>query len=285
MDASDALRILETERERGVKLFAQAASIDELDRAQIAVLGRKAPLSDVQRALGAMSGEDRRTVGKSANETRDTLQAALVDRRSALDTESDALLLEADRVDLTLPGRRQRAGSLHPFTLIQYEIVDIFTRMGYRVVEGPEVEDDWHSFDALNIPRDHPARTSMDTTFVDVPGHPELLLRPHTSPVQIRTMESQSPPAHVVAPGRVFRNEEITARNMPVFHQVEALAVDEGITFADMKGTIETFLRALLGPDRRVRLTPAFFPFVEPGAQADVSCFVCEGTGCRTCSF
>ena len=155
--------------------------------------------------------------------------------------------------------------------------------MGYRVVEGPEVEDEWHNFDALNIPSDHPARTSMDTTFLDVAGHPELVLRTHTSPMQIRTMQSQAPPVYVIVPGRVYRNEEITAKNMPVFHQVEGLAVDEGISFADLKGTVETFYRELLGAEREVRLTPSFFPFVEPGCQVEVSCFVCDGSGCRTC--
>jgi phenylalanyl-tRNA synthetase alpha chain len=194
-------------------------------------------------------------------------------------------LLDADRIDLSLPGRALRHGSLHPFTIIQYEIVDIFTRMGYTVVEGPEVEDAWHNFDALNIPPDHPARTSMDTTFVDVPDHPELLLRTHTSPMQIRTMETQDPPIHVVVPGRVFRNEEVTAKNMPVFHQVEGLAIDESITFADLKGTLETFYRALLGEERVLRFSPSFFPFVEPGATSEVSCFVCGGSGCRTCAF
>ena len=168
---------------------------------------------------------------------------------------------------------------------MQYEIVDIFTRMGYRVVEGPEVETEWYNFDALNFASDHPARTLMDTIYLDVPGESGLLLRTHTSPMQIRTMEAQPPPVHVVVPGRVYRNEEITAKNMPVFHQVEGLAVDEGIAFSDLKGTVETFYRALLGPEREVRLTPSFFPFVEPGAQVDVSCFVCGGKGCRTCAF
>ncbi|HEY7477351.1 MAG TPA: phenylalanine--tRNA ligase subunit alpha, partial [Actinomycetota bacterium] len=163
------------------------------------------------------------------------------------------------------------------------EIVEIFTRMGYRVVEGAEVEDEWHSFDALNIPPDHPARTSMDTTYVDVPGHPELLLRPHTSPMQIRTLETQAPPIAIVVPGRVYRNEEITAKNMPVFHQVEGLLVDEGITFADLKGTLEEVARGLFGRERRIRFTPSYFPFVEPGAQIGVSCFLCDGTGCRVC--
>jgi phenylalanyl-tRNA synthetase alpha chain len=192
----------------------------------------------------------------------------------------------------TRPARRSRpssrlAGPTSSATrrLIEYEIVDIFTRMGYRVVEGPEVEDEWHNFDALNIPPDHPARTSMDTTFVDVPGHPELLLRTHTSPVQIRTLESQEPPVYVVVPGRVYRNEAVDASHMPIFHQVEGLVVDEGITFSDLKGTLETFYRALLGEDRTLRFSPSFFPFVEPGATSEVSCFNCDGSGCRTCAF
>jgi phenylalanyl-tRNA synthetase alpha chain len=279
------LRTLEAERARGLAAFDDARTLEELDAAQTSVLGRRAPFSEVQRSLGGLDHEGRRDVGAVANEVRTALQDRLAERRAQLQGEAEERLLAADRVDLTLPGRRARPGSLHPLTLIAAEIVEIFTRMGYRVVEGAEVEDEWHSFDALNIPPDHPARTSMDTTYVDVPGHPELLLRPHTSPMQIRTMETQEPPVFVVVPGRVFRNEEITAKNMPVFHQVEGLAVDEGISFADLKGTLETFYRELLGPERRIRMTPSFFPFVEPGAQVDVSCFVCGGDGCRTCAF
>jgi phenylalanyl-tRNA synthetase alpha chain len=276
---------VERELERGRRAFREASSVEELETARIAILGRKSPLNDVQRALGSLDVEERKTLGRIVNEARSTLTEAAASRRAELDADAEAALVSADRADLTLPGRRPRTGSLHPFPLIEYEIVDIFTRMGYRVVEGPEVEDEWHSFDALNIPPDHPARTSMDTTYVDVPGHPELLLRPHTSPMQIRTLESQQPPVHVVVPGRVYRNEEVTAKNMPVFHQVEGLVVDEGITFADLKGTVETFFRELLGEERRIRLTPSYFPFVEPGAQVDVSCFVCDGTGCKTCAF
>ena len=285
MDAAEAARILEAERERGARLFGEARTTEELDAAQISVLGRKAPFSEVQRVLGSLSEDERRAIGRAVNETRAVLERAVEERRTSLREESEAALLERDLVDLSLPGRRPRPGSLHPLTIIQYEICDIFARMGYRIVEGPEVEDEWHNFDALNIPADHPARTSMDTTFVDVPGHPELLLRTHTSPMQIRTMESQPPPVYVVVPGRVFRNEEITAKNMPVFHQIEGLAVDEGITFADLKGTLETFYRELLGEERRLRFTPSFFPFVEPGAQSEVSCFVCDGSGCKTCAF
>ncbi|HEY7399838.1 MAG TPA: phenylalanine--tRNA ligase subunit alpha [Actinomycetota bacterium] len=285
MDAAEAARILDRERERGSALVRNARTTEDLEAAQIAILGRKAPFSEVQRALGTMAEDDRRAIGRVVNETRAELRRLLEERRGELREASDAALLEADRVDLTLPGRRLRTGSLHPLTSIQYEICGIFERLGYRVVEGPEVEDPWHNFDALNIPPDHPARTSMDTTFVEVPGQPDLLLRTHTSPMQIRTMESQPPPVFVVVPGRVYRNEEVTAKNMPVFHQLEGLAVAEGITFADLKGTLETFYRELLGAERRLRFTPSFFPFVEPGAQSEVSCFVCDGSGCRTCAF
>ena len=284
MDPTEAARILDQELERGRAMIAAAGSVEALDEAKIAVLGRKAPIAWVQSSLGSLPTDARRDLGRRTNEAFSELRSALESRRAELEEGSDEQLLAADRIDVTLPGRRQRGGSLHPLTIVEAEIVDIFTRMGYRVVEGPEVEDDWHNFDALNIPADHPARTSMDTTFLDVPGHPELLLRTHTSPMQIRTMETQDPPVYVIVPGRVYRNEEITAKNMPVFHQVEGLVVDEGISFADLKGTLETFYRALLGREREVRLTPSFFPFVEPGCQVEVSCFVCGGSGCRTCA-
>ena len=283
IDADEALRTLDEELERGRRAIGEASSLDDLRAAETAVLGRKAPLAEVGRSLPTLPEEERPRVGQRTHDVRETLRALVEQRRAELTTEREAKLLEAERIDVTLPGRRLRPGSLHPLTIMQYEIVDIFTRMGYRVVEGTEVEDEWHNFDALNIPPEHPARTMMDTVYLDVPGHPELLLRTHTSPMQIRTMEAGPPPVYVIVPGRVFRNEQITAKNMPVFHQVEGLAVDEGITFADLKGTLETFYRELLGPEREVRLTPSFFPFVEPGAQVEVSCFVCGGIGCRTC--
>jgi phenylalanyl-tRNA synthetase alpha chain len=282
-DPEELLATLERELERGRSLIAAASSLDALEAAETTILGRKSSFSAVQRGLGGLPEKVRKRVGQGTNEVREALQAALAVRRRELEAERDSHILDADRIDVTLPGRRPRPGSKHPLTIVQDEIVDIFTRMGYEVVEGPEVETEWYNFDALNIPPDHPARTMMDTAFLDVPGHPELVLRTHTSPMQIRTMEARQPPVYVVVPGRVFRNEEITAKNMPVFHQVEGLAVDEGITFADLKGTVETFYRALLGPERQVRLTPSFFPFVEPGAQVEVSCFVCAGEGCRTC--
>lgn len=285
MDPTEAVGILDEQLERGRALIAAAGTIEALEEAKVALLGRKAPISSVQSSLGSLQPDVRRDLGRRTNEAFAELRTALEARRVEIEEGGDLERLEADRVDVTLPGRRLRGGSLHPLTIVEAEIVDIFTRIGYRVVEGPEVEDEWHNFDALNIPPDHPARTSMDTTFLDVPDHPELVLRTHTSPMQIRTMENQEPPVYVIVPGRVYRNEEITAKNMPVFHQVEGLAVDEGISFADLNGTLLTFYRELLGPEREVRLTPSFFPFVEPGCQVEVSCFVCGGSGCRTCAY
>jgi phenylalanyl-tRNA synthetase alpha chain len=285
MDSQEMLGILDDAREEGLRAIREARSIDDVEAASVRILGRKSRIAEVQRAIGSLPPEARGDVGQRVNAARSELEKAVETRRAELQLAAEDALLSEDRVDLTLPGRRPRPGSLHPFSLIESEIVEIFTRMGYRVVEGPEVEDEWHNFDALNIPPDHPARTSMDTTFVDVPGHPELVLRTHTSPMQIRMLESEGAPVYVVVPGRVYRNEEATAKNMPIFHQVEGLAVDEGITFADLKGTLEAFYRALLGEERQIRLTPSFFPFVEPGAQVDVSCFVCGGSGCKTCAF
>ncbi|HYU92182.1 MAG TPA: phenylalanine--tRNA ligase subunit alpha [Actinomycetota bacterium] len=280
MDPQEARRILEEERERGLSMIARADSSEALEAAKVGVLGRKSPFSQVQRSLGSFGPEDRKRLGMAANELRDALQAALDERRRLLAGAEEARLLEGDRIDVTLPGRRLRTGSLHPLTIVEDEMVGIFTRMGYRVEEGPEIEDDWHNFEALNIPRDHPARTMKDSLYVEIPG---LLLRTETSAVQIRTMESQDPPVYIVAPGRTYRREAVDATHLSVFHQVEGLAVDEGISFADLKGTLETFARALFGPDRRVRMNPDYFPFVEPGCQVAVSCFKCDGTGCAVC--
>jgi phenylalanyl-tRNA synthetase alpha chain len=280
MEPNDARRILDEEVARGRGLIAEAGSADALEAAKVAVLGRKAPIGQVQRSLGGMSPEDRREIGRLTNEAFTALREALEARSAELEEGADAVLLEADAVDVTLPGRRPRPGSLHPLTLVERRLVEVFTRMGYRVAEGPEIEDDWHNFEALNIPRDHPARTMKDSLYVDLPG---LLLRTETSAVQIRTMESQEPPVFIVAPGRTYRRETPDATHGSVFHQVEGLAVDEGISFADLRGTLEAFARELFGERTRVRMTPDYFPFVEPGCQVAVSCFVCDGVGCRVC--
>ena len=280
MDPSDARRILEEERARGRALIGRAGSIEELDRTKTGVLGRKAPVSEVQRTIGSLPEDERRELGRLTNEVLAELRAEVENRRAELEGGADAELLSADAVDVTLSGRRPRPGSFHPLTLVEDRMVDVFTRMGYRVAEGPEIEDEWHNFEALNIPPDHPARTMKDSLYVDVPG---MLLRTETSAVQIRTMESQDPPVYVVAPGRTYRRDTPDATHGTVFHQVEGLAVDEGISFADLRGTLEAFARELFGTNTRVRMTPDYFPFVEPGCQVAVSCFVCDGAGCRVC--
>jgi phenylalanyl-tRNA synthetase alpha chain len=283
MDAGEMIEALEAERARGLEAFSGAATLADLDVAATSIMGRKSRSAEIQKSLGSLSAEDRRTVGKVANDVRAALQGALDARRSELEAQSEATLLVADGLDMSLPGRRRGRGSLHPLSLAEDQIIDIFQALGYRVVEGPEIEDDWHNFEALNIPPDHPARTMKDSLYPAVPGHPELVLRTETSAAQIRTMQSQDPPVYVVHPGRVYRRETMDATHLPVFHQVECLAVDEGITFADLKGTLEALVKALFGQERRVRLVPAYFPFVEPGAEVGVSCFKCEGAGCRVC--
>jgi phenylalanyl-tRNA synthetase alpha chain len=283
LDPDQALRTLDGELARGKALVEAASTIDELDAAEVAVLGRKSPFSSVQRGLGSLPDHHRRRVGQTTNTVRESLRAAIAARRTALEALREEELLRADRVDVTLPGRRPWSGSLHPLTVTEYRIVDIFTGMGYRVVEGPEVETEHYNFDALNIPPDHPARTEKDTIYLGVPGRTDVLLRTETSAMQIRTMERQDPPVYVIAPGRVFRQDTPDPTHTSVFHQVEGLAVDEGLTMADLKGTLEAFTRAMFGPERRVAFYPDFFPFVEPGAQLAVSCFVCDGRGCRTC--
>jgi phenylalanyl-tRNA synthetase alpha chain len=283
MDTAEMSRTLEREFARGREAFAAAPTLEELEAASVSILGRRSALGEVQRSLGSLDEEQRREFGKRVNETRQALVEVRDGRRTTLEEAAEAELLAADAVDLSLPGRRAPAGSLHPMTLVENEIVDVFLRLGFRVAEGPEIEDDWHNFQALNIPLDHPARTMRDTLYVSIPGHPELLLRTETSAVQIRTMESQPPPVYIVAPGRVYRRETADATHLAVFAQVEALVVDEGITFADLKGTLEAMVKGLFGQERRIRFTPSYFPFVEPGAQIGVTCFRCGGVGCATC--
>jgi phenylalanyl-tRNA synthetase alpha chain len=280
MDPGEARRMLEEELARGREMIAAAGSLDALAESQVSLLGRKSRVAEVQRALASLPEDARRELGKRTNEAFAELRAAVERRREELERGADAVLLGADSIDMTLPGRRPRAGSLHPLTLVEDRIVEVFTRMGYRVAEGPELEDEWHNFEALNIPPDHPARTMKDSLYVDAPG---LLLRTETSAVQIRTMESQPPPVYVVVPGRTYRRETPDATHGSVFSQVEGLAVDEGISFADLKGTLEAFAHEMFGERTRVRISPDYFPFVEPGCQAAVSCFACDGAGCRVC--
>jgi phenylalanyl-tRNA synthetase alpha chain len=256
----------------------RAASLRELEEARIKYLGKRGALTQLLRALPALPVAERPVVGREANEAKARIESELEARLTALEGVERRARLAAGQPDLTLPGRRVVPGGLHPLTRVHDEIVDVFTGMGFAVAEGPEVESDYYNFEALNIPKDHPARDMQDTFYVGG----EILLRTHTSPVQIRTMERQRPPVRIICPGRVYRRDaDIT--HSPVFHQVEGLAVDRGISMSDLKGTLELFAREMFGPDSRIRFRPSFFPFTEPSAEVDVLCFLCKGGGCRVC--
>jgi len=256
----------------------RAATRRDLDEVRVKYLGKRGVLTQLLRALPGLPPAERPLVGREANEAKAGIESELEARQTVLAGVERRARLAADRPDLTLPGRRVIPGGLHPLTQVHDEIVDVFTGMGFAVAEGPEVELDYYNFEALNIPKDHPARDMQDTFYVGG----EVLLRTHTSPVQIRTMERQKPPVRIICPGRVYRRDaDIT--HSPVFHQVEGLAVDRGISMGDLKGTLELFARELFGPDSRIRFRPSFFPFTEPSAEVDVLCFLCKGGGCRVC--
>jgi phenylalanyl-tRNA synthetase alpha chain len=266
----------------GVAAVAAAASLDDLDEIERVYLGKRSELLEVREAIGAAPPEERKLIGRAFGEARAAVSAALDKRRSALLSEG-ADAASGPALDLTLGGRGYRRGHLHLVTQVWRELEDIFVGLGYRVFGGPEVEDDWHNFEALNFPVGHPARAMQDTLYVKL-GEPEqVMLRTHTSPVQIRLMETLPLPIYAVMPGRTFRRDTPDARHSPVFHQIEALVVDRGITMGDLMGTIETFIRAVFGDDVRTRFLPSFFPFTEPSAELSFSCPFCSG-GCRVCS-
>ena len=285
MTTPDELRArLEASRTQGLATIEAAGDLASLEDAQVRVLGRKAELSAARSQLGALDEEGRRKLGRLANEVQAELERALGEKRSAFEAAERTERWERERIDVTLAGEAAPVGSLHPLTRTIWEIVDVFTGLGYRVAEGPEVELGRYLFDALNMPEHHPARSPLDTYFVEG-GDGEVVVRTETSAVQIRTMEAQEPPVYVVAPGRVYRRETEDATHVSGFTQIEGLAVDEGITMADLKGTLEVFAREIFGRDLEVRLRPWFFPFTEPSAEMDVQCFLCKGTDprCRLC--
>jgi len=226
---------------------------------------------------------DRASYGARANAAKREIEEAIRALGELVARGETERSERAAAVDVTLPGRRVPAGSLHPVTIVRRRVEEIFLRMGYSIADGPEIENDAHNFEALNFPPEHPARDAQDTLFIDLQAPSPLLLRTHTSPVQIREMKKRGAPIKIISPGRVYRNESVDATHQPVFHQVEALVVDRGISMADLKGTVEAFFEALFGPGTRSRIIPTFFPFVEPGADVHVSCIFCNGAGCRTC--
>jgi phenylalanyl-tRNA synthetase alpha chain len=263
--------------------IARARSSAELDQVRVRYLGRQGALTRLLRSLGTLPAAERPQVGAAANALRDELEALLTQRLEDVRVAERRESRARRTLDLTLPGRRPPRGTLHPLTQVHDEIVSVFVGLGFSVAEGPEVETDYHNFEALNIPPDHPARDMQDTFYVKgARGDADALLRTHTSPVQIRTMQAQRPPVRIIVPGRVYRRDaDIT--HSPMFHQVEGLAVDRDISMGDLKGTLELFARELFGPRSKIRFRPSFFPFTEPSAEVDVLCFLCGGGGCRVC--
>jgi phenylalanyl-tRNA synthetase alpha chain len=285
-DTAALTETIATVEAEGRAALEAASDPDALRAAEVEVLGKRSALARLHRRLGEMDPEERRAVGAAINRSRERLAALAGERRERLEAEAKRARVEADRLDLTeaaLLGGVPR-GHLHLVTQVRDELEDTFVAMGFSVAEGPEAETDWYNFEALNMPPDHPARGMWDTLYLKL-GRPEtVLLRTHTSPVQIRLMQSQPPPIYAVMPGRCYRRDTPDARHLAVFHQIEGLVVDRGITFGDLAGTIEAFTSAFFGPGIHSRLRPSFFPFTEPSAEFEVTCPICSGAGCRTCS-
>jgi len=257
-----------------------AKDLASLDQLRVAYLGKKGEVTSLLKNLGQLPGSERREAGQEINKVKQAIQQLLEDRKQILNEELINARLAAETIDVTLPGRNLEKGGLHPVTLTMTRIEKMFGKLGFDVAVGPEVEDDFHNFEALNIPEHHPARAMHDTFYFDA----STLLRTHTSPVQIRTLEKQAPPVRVIAPGRVYRcDSDLT--HTPMFHQVEGLLVDENVSFADLKGTLQEFLKMFFEQDDlKTRFRPSYFPFTEPSMEVDISCVMCEGKGCRVCS-
>lgn len=259
---------------------------EQLDSWRVKYLGKKSAMLAVLKSLGSLPVEERKVVGAQANQLKNAFEGLLKEKEACLAGSASGQQSSGVLPDITLPGKPVNLGYIHPITRVMYELGEIFTSMGFEIVEGPEVEWDYYNFEALNIPKEHPARDSMQTFWVDAPPSEkgwEMLLRTHTSPMQIRVMEKQKPPLRIVVPGRVFRYEATDATHIHMFHQIEGLAIDKGITMADLKGSLYEFSRRFFGPDRRVRFRCDFFPFVEPGVEMAVECAICRGSGCRLC--
>ena len=255
------------------------AAGEDLEQIRIQYLGKKGELTAVLRGMGKLSAEERPVVGQLANQVRADIEAAMAEKAEALKTGALAEQLKAERLDVTMPGKTMRVGHVHPLTRVQRDMEEIFIGMGFSIAEGPEVEYDLYNFQKLNIPENHPARDTQDTFYIT----DNILLRSQTSPVQARTMEVQKPPIRIISPGRVYRSDAMDATHSPLFHQMEGLVVDKGITMGDLKGMLETFAKAQFGEETRCRFRPHHFPFTEPSAEVDVSCFACGGKGCRLC--
>ena len=254
-------------------------TLNALEQLRVYMLGKKGKLTAMLRMMGQLSAEERPQMGQLINDFRERFTAMLDERQQAMQKRERELRLQRERLDVTEPRALPQTGTLHPNTLVLNEVVDCFTGLGFEVVEGPEVELDHFNFELLNIPKNHPARDAQDTFYID----DNVVLRTHTSPVQARTMTTRKPPIRIICPGRVYRADEVDATHSPVFHQIEGLVIDEGVSMGDLKATLDAFAKRLYGSDIHVRFRPSFFPFTEPSAEADLTCVSCRGQGCRIC--
>ncbi len=270
---------LEQIRAAALAAIAEAADGKAVEELRVKYLGKKGEITAILKQMGSLSAEERPVMGQLANEVRAAIEAAIAESAEKMKAAALEAQLKAETVDITMPAKKRSVGSLHPINKVANDLIDIFQSMGFDVVDGPEVETDYYNFEALNVPADHPARDMQDTFFLT----PTLLLRSQTSATQIRTMENRQPPIKMVCPGRVFRADEVDATHSPVFHQMEGLVVDKGITMCDLKGVLEQFAHEIYGPDTKVKFRPSFFPFTEPSVEVVVSCSECGGKGCRVC--
>lgn len=270
---------LEQIRKSALEAVNSADALQDIEALRVKYLGKKGELTGILKQMGKLSAEERPVIGQLANEIRGVIEQAIEEKLKEIKSAEQAKKLLEEKIDVTLPGKPVTLGSRHPLTVVLDDTKEIFVGMGFDIVDGPEVELDYYNFEALNIPKDHPARDTQDTFYIT----DNIVLRTQTSPVQIRVMEKQKPPIRIISPGRVYRSDAVDATHSPVFHQIEGLVVDKGITFADLKGTLETFVKRLYGEDTVVRFRPHHFPFTEPSAELDVQCFNCHGEGCRLC--
>ncbi|MCD7811429.1 MAG: phenylalanine--tRNA ligase subunit alpha [Ruminococcus sp.] len=259
--------------------LAECTEIKALDDLRIKYLGKKGELTAILKQMGKLSAEERPVVGQLANKVRADIEEALSEKLTSLKASEQAARIAAESIDITLPGKAQTIGKLHPLSRVENEIRDIFMGMGFNIADGPEVDDDYHVFEALNLPPDHPARDTQDTFYIN----DKILLRTQTSSVQVHVMETQKPPIRIISPGRVYRSDAVDATHSPLFHQIEGLVVDKGIKMSDLKGTLEMLMKKLYGNECRLRFRPHHFPFTEPSCEVDIMCFNCGGKGCSMC--
>lgn len=270
---------LEEIKAAAISVLQNASDIDALEEARIKFLGKKGELTAVLKGMGSLSAEERPKIGALANEIRAQVEGQIESKKAEIAAKLEEAKLAAEVIDVTMPGKKQERGELHPLTKVMNNIKDTFIGMGFEIADGPEVELDYYNFEALNIPPNHPARDTQDTFYIS----DNVVLRTQTSGMQVRVMEKTKPPIRIIAPGKVYRSDAVDATHSPVFHQIEGLVVDKGVTMADLKGTLEMFIHRLYGNETKVRFRPHHFPFTEPSAELDISCFKCGGKGCGMC--